>query len=284
MNLVVRIIFAMSLLGNIGLASSIKKSRIIHVKPISNKYFNEPDLLTIKEEFFYGCHRNIIVNFLCPYLTIGDIHVAQKICKNFGHFVQEYKNCIMEHKSFDTKKNIPEIILNSDVKIEMVSENEISVKKTRDSISQDLTFEIQNLRDKFYVPFSFEFSKRPELIEEKKKTFWSFLSIDRDWFLSEDSTNFTMIFDPIKNRIYPYFYRTCFKFQSISRLNFKLSESENLSVRVQTENKNISRSQQILVRKKKCCCCLDYFRVFLAILWVFVVLIFGWAYEGRKYN
>jgi hypothetical protein len=135
-----------------------------------------------------------------------------------------------------------------------------------------ISLNFSNVREHYYSPFSLYCSRMPQL-EGKKKSFFS------DVYEEDNPRGYKIIFDPIENRMYPSFEANQYKLtSSASKLHFRLHEYQNIWIKIQQENKNVSSAQTKIVKKQRCfrclrCCTWALITLFIFIL-MFLLLIF----------
>jgi hypothetical protein len=130
-----------------------------------------------------------------------------------------------------------------------------------------ISLDFRHLRERYYSPFSLEFSKLPKLVG-KKRTFFSAV------YQEDSPRDYKIIFDPIENRMYPSFDANQYKLtNSDSKFNFTLNRSEDIWIKFRQENKNISSLQKKIMKKQRCFRVLLWFTRVLMALIICILLV-----------
>jgi hypothetical protein len=198
--------------------------------------------------------------------------MARRVCKDFGRIIQKYKSEIIEKYFVFT----PHSLLvppnkNENIYIEKISNDEIKIKNKLNDRSI-VSLDVHKFRERYYSPFSLEFSQLPQLEGQKKSVFSRV-------YEEVSPRDYKIVFDPIENRMYPSFDAHQYKLtSSVSKLKFRLPQQHELRIKIEQENKNISSAQNRILKKRKCficlrCCTLAFLTLLFFIMFFLLIYI-----------
>jgi len=165
------------------------------------------------------------IKYVCPFLSARDLNYCIVVSKNFNKCITTYLETYTPYFGLvdftkELEKYRPEI--------EQISDQEkiITIQNPNPFVEAEIMFDIK--RDHFYFPFTLEFSKLPIKLNINNNTVNSQTPFSK-LFIRESANKVT--FSPRTNTIF-YFLLNSINFNSISKIQFKLSGGDEVTFKL----------------------------------------------------